>query len=145
MVLIDAYMRWLHVCLLSTRNHAFAKFMTQVIRLKANYFEYRLQSVRLDNVVEFSLRSFNNYCMTQEIEVQHSVSYVHIQNGLAEYLIKRIKLIVRPLLHNCNLAINYWRHAIPHATDLIQLRSAAYHSVSPLCLVCGNAPSISHL
>jgi hypothetical protein len=28
MVLIDISMRWSHVCLLSTRNHAFAKFMT---------------------------------------------------------------------------------------------------------------------
>jgi hypothetical protein len=28
MVLIDASMRWSHVCLLSTHNHAFAKFMT---------------------------------------------------------------------------------------------------------------------
>jgi hypothetical protein len=54
MVLIDASMRWSHVYLLSTRNYAFAKFMTQ-IRLKANYPEYRLQSVRLDNVVKFSL------------------------------------------------------------------------------------------
>jgi hypothetical protein len=32
MVLIDAYTRWSHVCLLSTHNHAFTKFMTQVIR-----------------------------------------------------------------------------------------------------------------
>jgi hypothetical protein len=32
MVLIDASTRWSHVCLLSTRNHAFAKFMMQVIR-----------------------------------------------------------------------------------------------------------------
>jgi hypothetical protein len=32
MVLIDASIRWSHVCLLSIRNHAFAKFMTQVIR-----------------------------------------------------------------------------------------------------------------
>jgi hypothetical protein len=39
MVLFDASTRWSHVCLLSTRNHAFAKFMTQVIRLKANYHE----------------------------------------------------------------------------------------------------------
>jgi hypothetical protein len=37
MVLIDASTRWSHVCLLSTRNHAFAKIMTQVIRLKAHY------------------------------------------------------------------------------------------------------------
>jgi hypothetical protein len=62
------------------------------------------------------------------------VSYVHTQNGLAESLIKRIKLIVRPLLHNCNLPITCWGHAILHAADLIQLRSTAYHSVSPLCL-----------
>jgi hypothetical protein len=36
MVLIDASARWSHACLLSTSNHAFAKFMMQVIRLKAN-------------------------------------------------------------------------------------------------------------
>jgi hypothetical protein len=77
--------------------------------------------------------------------MQHSVSYVHTQNGLAESLIKRIKLIARPLLHNCNLPITCWGHAVLHSTDLIQLRSTAYHSVSPLCLVRGNAPSISHL
>jgi hypothetical protein len=37
MVLIDASTRWSHVCLLSTCNHVFAKFMTQVIRLKVNF------------------------------------------------------------------------------------------------------------
>jgi hypothetical protein len=51
--------------------------MTQVIRLKANYSEYRLQSVRLDNATKFSSRGFNDYCMAQKIKVQHSVSYVH--------------------------------------------------------------------
>jgi hypothetical protein len=82
--------------------------MTQVIRLKSNYPEYQLQSVTLNNVAEFSSRAFNDYCMTQGIEVQHSVSYVNTQNGLTESLIKRIKLIVRPLLHNCNLPITCW-------------------------------------
>jgi hypothetical protein len=43
MVLIDASIRWSHVCLLSTCNHAFAKFMTQVIRLKVNYLEYMIK------------------------------------------------------------------------------------------------------
>jgi hypothetical protein len=130
MVLIDASTRWSHMCLLSTRNHAFAMFMMQVIRLKANYPEYRLQSVRLDNAVEFSSRAFNDYCMAQGIEVQHSVSYVHTQNGLAESLIKRIKLIARPLFHICNMPITCWGHAVLHSVDLIQLRPTAYHSVS---------------
>jgi hypothetical protein len=104
MVLIDTSTQWSHVCLLSTRNHAFAKFMTQVIRLKENFSEHRMQSIRLDNVVEFSSRAFNDYCKAQEIQMQHVVPYVHTQNGLSESLIKWIKLIARPLLHNCNFS-----------------------------------------
>jgi hypothetical protein len=57
--------------------------------------------------------------MPQGIEVQYSVSYVHTQNSLTESLIKRIKLIVRPLLHNYNLPITCWEHAVLHAADLI--------------------------
>jgi hypothetical protein len=70
---------------------------------------------------------------------------VHTQNGLTESLIKIIKLIARPLLHNCNLPITCGGHVVLYAADLIQLRPTAYHSVSPLCLVRGNAPNISHL
>jgi hypothetical protein len=77
--------------------------------------------------------------------VQHFVPYVHTHNGLAESLIKRIKLIARPLLHNCNLTISCWGHVILHTIVLIQLRPTTYHSTSPLYLVCGNAPSIFHL
>jgi IS30 family transposase len=98
MVLIDASTRWSRVCLLSTRNHAFAKFMTQVIRLKADYPAYRIKSIRMDNAAKFSSRAFNNYCMAQGIEVQHSVPYIHTQNGLAESLIKRIRLIAKSLI-----------------------------------------------
>jgi transposase InsO family protein len=142
MVLIDASTRWFLVCLLSTSNHAFAKFMTQVIRLKMNYLKY---IIHMDNVVEFSSRAFNDYCMTQGIEVQHSVPYVNTQNGLAESLIKRIKLIASPLLQGCNLPISCWGHAILHAANLVQLRPTTYHMTSPLQLVCGDQPSISHL
>jgi hypothetical protein len=49
MILIDASTQWSHVCLLSTCNHDFSKFMTQVIRLKAIFSEHRIQSIRLDN------------------------------------------------------------------------------------------------
>jgi transposase InsO family protein len=82
--------------------------MMQVIRLKANYSEYRIKSIRLDNATEFSSRAFNDYCMPQGIEVQHSVPYVHTQNGLAESLTKRIKLIAKLLLQGCNLPTSCW-------------------------------------
>jgi transposase InsO family protein len=79
--------------------------MAQVIRLNANFSGYRIQSIQLDNAAEFLSRAFNDYCMAQGIEVQHLIPYVQTQNSLAESLIKRIKLIARPLLHNCNLPI----------------------------------------
>jgi hypothetical protein len=45
MVLIDTSTRWFHMCLLSTRNHAFAKIMSQIIRLKSIFLEHRIQSI----------------------------------------------------------------------------------------------------
>jgi hypothetical protein len=128
-----------------TRNHAFAKLIAQVIRLRANKPEDQIKSIRLDNAAEFSSKAFNDYCMALGIEVQHFVPYVHTQNGLAESLIKRIKLIARPLLQSCNLPTSCWGHAVLHAGDLIQLRPTAYHTASPLQLVRGDPPSISHL
>jgi hypothetical protein len=145
MVLIDASTRWSHVCLLSTRNHAFAKFMTQVIRLKVNCPKYRIKSICMNNTVEFLSRASNAYCMAQEIEVQHYAPFVHTQNSLAESLIKRTKLITRPLLQGCNLPTSYWGHAILHAAGLVPLCLTTYHTASPLQLVCGDQPSISHL
>jgi hypothetical protein len=53
MVLIDASIRWSHVRLLSTRNHAFAKIIAQIIKLKAQYPEHRIQSIRIDNAAEY--------------------------------------------------------------------------------------------
>ena len=69
MVLIGASTRWSHVCLLSTRNHAFAKIMSQLIKLKAHYPEHRIQSIRMDNVAEFTSYAFNDYCMALGIQV----------------------------------------------------------------------------
>ena len=77
MVLIDASTRWSHVCLLSSRNHAFVKIIAQVIRLRAHHPEHQIQSIRMDNAAEFSSKTFNDYCMALGIQVQHSVPYVH--------------------------------------------------------------------
>jgi hypothetical protein len=145
MLLIDTSTRWSHVCLLSTCNHAFAKFMMQAIRLKVNYPKYRIKSIRMENAAKFSSQAFNDYCIAQGIEVQHYVPYVHTQNGLAESLIKRIKLIARPILQGCNLPTSCWGHAVLYAADLVQLHPTACHTTSSLHLVCGDQPSIFHL
>jgi transposase InsO family protein len=95
MVLIDASTRWSHVGLLSTRNHTFTRFIAQIIKLKAQYPDSPIKSIRMDNAAEFSSKAFNDYCMALGINMEHSEPYVRTQNGLAESLIKRVKLIAR--------------------------------------------------
>ena len=96
MVLIDASTRWSHVCLLSTRNVAFARLLVQIIKLRAHFSDYPIKTIILDNAGEFTSQTFNNFCMSIGINVEHSVAHVHTQNGLVESLIKRLQLIARP-------------------------------------------------
>ncbi|KAM2806532.1 hypothetical protein COP1_047150 [Malus domestica] len=83
MVLVDASTRWSHVCLLSTRNAAFAKLLAQIIKLRAYHPDYPIKSIRLDKAEEFTSKTFDDYCMSVGINVEHPVTNVHIQNGLA--------------------------------------------------------------
>ena len=123
------------MCLLPSRNLAFAKLLAQIIRLRAHFPHDQIKSIRLDNVVEFASQSFNDYCLAIGIRVEHSVVHVHTQNGLAESLIKRLQLIARPLLMKTKLPTSVWGHAILHAATLIRLRPTSYHKVFPLQLV----------
>ena len=54
MVLIDASTRWSHVCLLFTRNVAFARLLAQKIRLQEQFPNYQIRKFYLDNVGEFT-------------------------------------------------------------------------------------------
>ena len=78
MVLIDDSSKWSHICLLSTHNVVFARFLTQIIRLRAQFSDYTIKKVRLDNVDEFTSQVFNDYCMSIGIAVEHLVAmYIH--------------------------------------------------------------------
>ena len=127
MVLIDASTRWSHVCLLSTHNVAFARLLAQIIKLRAHFSDYQIKTIRLDNAGEFTSQTFNNFCMSIGIKVEHSVAHVHTQKGLAESLIKRLQLIARPLLMKTKLPTSTWGHAIMHAMSLIKFRPTSYH------------------
>ena len=74
MVLIDTSSRWSNICLLSSRNVAFARFLAQIIKLRAQFLDYTIKRVILDNAGEFTSQAFNDYCMVTEIEVEHYVA-----------------------------------------------------------------------
>ena len=133
------------MCLLSTRNLAFARLLAQIIRLRAQFPDHQIKRIRLDNAGEYSSHAFDEYCMSIGITVEHPVAHVHTQNGLAESFIKRLQLIARPLLMRTKLPTAAWGHAILHAAALILLRPTSYHKYSPLQLTCGHEPNVSHL
>ena len=103
MVLIDASTIWSHVCLLSKKNVVFARLLTQMTKLRAQFPDYPIKTIRLDNAGEFTSQTLNDYCMSIGINIEHLVAHVHTQNGLAESLIKRLQLIARPLLMKTKL------------------------------------------
>ena len=105
MVLIDVSTRWSHICFLSIRNVAFVRFITQMIKLRAQFPDYPIKAISLDNADEFTSQTFTDYCMSVGINVEHHVAYTHTHNGLAKSLIKRLQLIARPLLMKTKLPI----------------------------------------
>ena len=119
--------------------------MAQIIRLIAQFPDHPIKTICLDNAGEFSSQTFLDYCMSIGIDVQHPVTHVHSQNGLAKSFIKRLQLIVRPLLLKSKLPLSAWGHALIHAANLIRLRPTANHDLSPLQLAKGYKPNISHL
>ncbi|KAM2339366.1 hypothetical protein ACFX1X_018955 [Malus domestica] len=106
MVLVDASMRWSHVCLLSTRNATFAILLAQIIKLRAHHPDYPIKLIRLDNAGEFMSQNFDDYCMSVGIEVKHHVPYVHTQNGLAKDFIKRFQTLAWTLVMQTNLPVS---------------------------------------
>ena len=60
MVLIDTSSRLSYVCLLSSQNMTFLRFLTQIIKLRAQFFDYPIKRVRLDNAGEFTFQAFND-------------------------------------------------------------------------------------
>ena len=83
--------------------------------------------------------------MSIGIDVQYSIAHVHTQNGLAESFIKCLQLIAIPLLLNTKFPLSAWGHVVIHTTNLIHLRPTTNQDLSPLQLVLGYQPNISHL
>jgi len=108
MVLINASTRLLYVCFFITRNTVFARFIAQIIRLNAQFPDYAIKKVRLDNAGEFTSQAFNDYCVSMRIDIKYPVPHVHTQNNMAELLIKRLQLIAKPLILRTKLPISIW-------------------------------------
>ena len=55
----------------------FARLLSQIIRLEAQFLDYAIITIHLDNAGEFTSQAFNNYCLSTAITVEHLVAHVH--------------------------------------------------------------------
>ena len=74
-----------------------------MIKLRAQFPDYPIKTIRLDNAGEFTSQLSNDYYMSIGINIEHHVAHVHTQIGLAESLIKRLQLIAILLLMKTKL------------------------------------------
>ena len=112
--------------------------------MRAQYPDFPIKKIRLDNAIEYTSPAFNDYCMSIGIDVKYHVAHTHTQNGLAESFIKGFQMIACPLFMKTKLPVSGWRHAILYAASLACIRPIAYHKYSSLQLVLGQQPNIFH-
>ena len=135
LVLVDASGRHAEVSLLSTRNMAFPKLLAMILKIRAHYPDANIKTLRMDNVGEFKSQNFEDYCVASGIALTYTVPYEHSQNGLAEAYIKKIQLVVQPLLIHAKLPSSLWGHAVLHVAAFLRLRPTLLHTQTPLELV----------
>jgi len=108
-----------------------------LIKLRANFPNYPIKKIHLDNASEFTSYDFNEYCISIGIEVEHLIAHIHTQNRLVESLLKHLNLVARPLLMRANLLIATWGYAILHVALLICIKPTSYHKFFIIQLVFG--------
>lgn len=145
LVIIDSSTKWIQVSLLATRNSVFARIIANILKLRAQFPDNPIKTLRVDGAGEFTSKAFDTFCSITGIDPQYSVPYVHFQNGVAESVIKRLQMIARPLIMQSKLPTSAWGHAILHSSALLKYRPSAFNSNSPHQLAFGNPPNLSHL
>lgn len=99
----------------------------------------------MDNALEFKSQAFEDFCTTRGIVLTYSTPYEHAQNGLAEAYIKKIHLVVRPMLLHGKLPPQFWKHAVLHTVTLLRLCPTLLNSQSSLEVLSGAPPSVAHI
>ena len=139
----DGSGKFSHVDLLTSRNMFLPKLLGVIIRLRNQFPDNVIKSIRLDNAGEFTSKTFTQFCDASGIDFEPSVPYAH--NSIAENFIRLIQMIARPILLQSNLPLSCWGHAVLHAGDLIKLRPSLKMDMSPLESTLGVVPDESHI
>lgn len=134
MVLIDSYARWFNVYWLSTRNAAFTKLLARVINLWAQFPITQSREFLLINAGEFKSQTFNGYCISIEIVIEHSVTQFIHKMVYCSRLSNVYNLLLGHYFWQTKHPASFYSHAILHAVSLVCIKLIVYYLYSPLQL-----------
>jgi hypothetical protein len=80
--------------------------------LVENQSGHQIQRLRIDNGGEYVNTNFTSYCITQGIQMQHTVSYTPQQNDVAKRKNHTLKEMANCMIQSKGLSLKYWVEAI---------------------------------
>ena len=92
---------------MKTNDELFSKFK-EFKSLEENHNENKINTLRSDNGGEFTSKNFKTLCKESGIKRELSIPYNPQQNGVAEGKNMTIMEVVKAMIHDQYLSMNFW-------------------------------------
>ena len=89
----------------------------------------KVKFLRSDNGGEYIDGGFSEYCATQGIRMEKTITGTPQQNGVAEHMNKTLNECARSMRLHAGLPKTFWTDAVSTAAYLIKLRTISSHGV----------------
>ncbi|CAL9009595.1 unnamed protein product, partial [Prunus brigantina] len=122
-----------YLCITSSNTQK--RILEKLRALSSGLYYTTIETIEAHSVMDQKSTDSNTFKLWHDrlgIDIEHPVPH-------------RLQLIARTLLMKTKLPVSAWGYAILHAASLVRLRPVANNQYSPIQLVLGNQPNISHL
>ena len=141
---IDDYTRYGHVYLISLKSQALDCFI-QYINEVENQLDRKIKAFRTDRGHEYLSEKFAKLCNDKGIVRQLTTPRTPQQNGVAEWRNKTLLKMVRSMMAQANLLIQYWGDALMTVAYILNRVSSKSVSSTPYELWTGRKPDLNWL
>ena len=141
---IDDYTRYSHIYLISHKSDALACFK-KFITLCENQLDRKVKALRTDRGREYLSDEFKQMCEEKGILRQLTIPYTPQQNGVAERRNRTLLEMVRSMMAQANLPINFWGDALLTAAYILNRVPSKSVSSTPYELWTNRKPDLNNL
>ena len=141
---IDDYTRYGHVYLISLKSQALDCFI-QYINEMENQLNRKIKVLKTDRGREYLSEQFAKLCNDKSTLRQLTTPRTPQQNGVAEQRNRILLEMVRSMMAQANIPIQYWGDALMTAAYILNQVSRKSISTTPYELWTGRKPDLNWL